>query len=313
MTPFPMLMQVEQLTRRYGETRAVDDLNFTLHRGQVLGLLGPNGAGKSTTLRMLAGVLAPDAGRIVINGVDLFDQPRRAKQAIGYLPEPPPLYHELTVDEQLHYSARLHGLSRAASRQAVAHVKERCGLTEVGRRLTGNLSRGYQQRTGIAQAILHDPPVIILDEPTVGLDPIQLREIRTLIRTLGREHGVILSTHLLTEVQTTCSHVQILRAGRQVYSGALADLEPRQQPGRLLIGLNVPPPVSDLAELPHVTQVDDLGEGRFRIHHAPGALLHRILVELAYDHGWDLWELTPERLGLEQIFFDLTVGQETAA
>ncbi len=308
-----VLMQVERLTRRYGDTRAVDDLNFTLLRGQVLGLLGPNGAGKSTTLRMLAGVLAPDAGRIVINGIDLLDQPRRAKQAIGYLPEPPPLYHELTVDEQLHYSARLHGLSRAASRQAVVRVKERCGLTEVGRRLTGNLSRGYQQRTGIAQAILHDPPVIILDEPTVGLDPIQLREIRSLIGTLGREHGVILSTHLLAEVQTTCSHVQILRAGRSVYSGALADLEPRQQPGRLLIGLNAPPPVTVLARLPRVTQVDELGEGRFRIHHAPNALLHRIVVELAYDCGWDLWELTPEQQDLEQIFFDLTVNQESAA
>lgn len=308
-----VLMQVERLTRRYGETRAVDDLNFTLHRGEALGLLGPNGAGKSTTLRILAGVLAPDAGRIVINGIDLLDQPRRAKQAIGYLPEPPPLYPELTVDEQLHYSARLHGLSRAASRQAIVRVKERCGLTEMGRRLTGNLSRGYQQRIGLAQAILHDPPVIILDEPTAGLDPIQLREIRNLICALSREYGVILSTHLLAEVQITCSHVLILRAGRQVYSGALAELDPRQQPGRLLVGMNTPPPVTVLARLPRVTQVDDLGEGRFRLHHAPGALPQRIVVELAYDCGWDLWELTPESVSLEQIFFDLTVSQGDSA
>ncbi len=166
-----VLVQVEGLTRRYGDIRAVDDLSFTLARNQILGFLGPNGAGKSTTMRMLAGVLAPDAGRIVIDGSDLLDQPRQAKQAIGYLPEQPPLYRELTVDEQLRYSARLHGLDRAASRAAVARIKERCGLAEVGRRLIGNLSKGYRQRVGIAQAILHEPPVIVLDEPTIGLDP----------------------------------------------------------------------------------------------------------------------------------------------
>ena len=304
------LAQVDHLTRRYGERRAVDDLSFTLQRGQILGLLGPNGAGKSTTLRMLAGVLAPDAGRIVINGIDLLDQPRQARQAIGYLPEQPPLYRELTVDEQLHYSARLHGLSRAASRSAVAQVKERCGLTEVGKRLIGNLSKGYQQRTGLAQAILHNPPLIILDEPTMGLDPIQIQGVRALIRELGRKQGVILSTHLLAEVQTTCTHVHILRAGRLAYAGALAELEQQRPSASLLIGLNAPPPVAELAQLPRVERVEELGDGRFRIHHAPGALLHRLLVELAYDDGWDLWELTPERESLEEIFVKLTLDRE---
>ena len=306
------LVQVEQLTRRYGERPAVDDLSFTLRRGQVLGLLGPNGAGKSTTLRMLAGVLAPDAGRIVINGMDLLDQPRQARQAIGYLPEQPPLYRELTVDEQLYYSARLHGLSRAASRPAIARVKERCGLAEVGKRLIGNLSKGYQQRTGLAQAIVHTPPVIILDEPTIGLDPIQIQGIRALIRELGRKQGVILSTHLLAEVQSTCTHVHILRAGRLVYAGALAELEQQRPSASLRIGLNAPPPVAELAQLPRVARVEELGEGQFRIHHSPGVLLHRILVELAYDRGWDLWELTPERESLEQIFVNLTLNQEPA-
>ncbi|RUQ32961.1 MAG: ATP-binding cassette domain-containing protein [Candidatus Competibacteraceae bacterium] len=306
------LVQVERLTRRYGEHRAVDDLSFTLRRGQVLGLLGPNGAGKSTTLRMLAGVLAPDAGRIVINGRDLLDQPRQARQAIGYLPEQPPLYRELTVDEQLYYSARLHGLSRTASHPAIARVKERCGLAEVGKRLIGHLSKGYQQRTGLAQAIVHTPPVIILDEPTIGLDPIQIQGIRTLIRELGRKQGVILSTHLLSEVQSTCTHVHILRAGRLVYAGALAELEQQRPSASLRIGLNAPPPIAELEQLPRVTQVEELGEGQFRLHHSPGALLHRILVELAYDHGWDLWELTPERESLEQMFVNLTLNQETA-
>lgn len=306
------LVQVERLTRRYGEHRAVDDLSFTLRRGQVLGLLGPNGAGKSTTLRMLAGVLAPDAGRIVINGRDLLDQPRQARQVIGYLPEQPPLYRELTVDEQLYYSARLHGLSRTASHPAIARVKERCGLAEVGKRLIGHLSKGYQQRTGLAQAIVHTPPVIILDEPTIGLDPIQIQGIRTLIRELGRKQGVILSTHLLSEVQSTCTHVHILRAGRLVYAGALAELEQQRPSTSLRIGLNAPPPIAELEQLPRVTQVEELGEGQFRLHHSPGALLHRILVELAYDHGWDLWELTPERESLEQMFVNLTLNQETA-
>ena len=304
------LAQVEHLTRRYGERRAVDDLSFTLQRGQILGLLGPNGAGKSTTLRMLAGVLAPDAGRIVINGIDLLDQPRQARQAIGYLPEQPPLYRELTVDEQLYYSARLHGLSRVASRPAVAQVKERCGLTEVGKRLIGNLSKGYQQRTGLAQASLHNPPLIILDEPTIGLDPIQIQGVRALIRELGRKQGVILSTHLLAEVQTTCTHVHILRAGRLAYAGTLVELEQARPSASLLIGLNAPPPVAELAQLPRVERVEELGDGRFRIHHAPGALLHRLLVELAYDDGWDLWELTPERESLEELFVKLTLDRE---
>ena len=229
-----ILVAVERLSRRYGETQAVDTVNFTLERGQVLGFLGLNGAG---------------------NGPDLLDQPRRANQAAGYLPEQPPLYRELTVDEQLHYSARLHGLDRAASRQAMARVKERCGLTNVGRRLMGNLSKGYRQRVGIAQALLHDPPVLILDEPTVGLDPVQAREIRALIRALGQERGVILSTHLLPEVQATCSHVQIMRAGRLVFAGALAQLQQRRQSTCVRIGLNAPPPVADLARLPTITRV----------------------------------------------------------
>lgn len=304
------LVRVEGLTRRYGDVPAVDEVSFTLDQGQILGLLGPNGAGKSTTMRMLAGVLAPDAGRIIINGIDLMDQPRQARQAIGYLPEQPPLYRALTVDEQLRYSARLHGLGRAASRLAMAWAKEHCGLVDVGRRLIGNLSKGYRQRVGIAQAILHQPPVIILDEPTIGLDPIQLREIRHLIRELGQDHGVILSTHLLPEVQATCTHVQIMRAGRLAYASALAEMEQRRQSTCMRIGLSAPPPVDNLAQLPGVVGVEDLGNGRFRLYHAAGAAPHRILIEQACVGNWELWELTPEHASLEQIVVDLTLGRE---
>ena len=307
-----ILVSVERLSRRYGETQAVDGVSFTLGRGQVLGFLGLNGAGKSTTMRMVAGVLAPDAGRILIEGADLLDQPRQAKQAIGYLPEQPPLYRELTVDEQLRYSARLHGLDRAASHRAVAGVKERCGLADVGRRLTGNLSKGYRQRVGIAQAMLHDPPVLILDEPTVGLDPVQTREIRALIRELGQERGVILSTHLLPDVQVTCSHVQIMQSGRLVYAGALADLRQRRQSTCLRIGLNAPPSVAELATLPAISRVEELGGGRFRLHHPAGAAPSAALLEQARAGGWELWELTPENASLEQIFVELTLERETA-
>ena len=307
-----ILVAVERLSRRHGEIQAVDAVSFTLGRGQVLGFLGLNGAGKSTTMRMLAGVLAPDAGRIVIDGADLLDQPRRAKQAIGYLPEQPPLYRELTVDEQLRYSARLHGLDRVASRRAAARVREQCGLADVGQRLTGNLSKGFRQRVGIAQALLHDPPVLILDEPTVGLDPVQTREIRALIRELGRERGVMLSTHLLPDVQATCSHVQIMRAGRLVYAGALADLRQRQQSTCLRIGLNAPPPMAELATLPAISRVEELGNGRFRLYHAAGAAPNVALLDQARTGGWDLWELMPEQASLEQIFVELTLERETA-
>ncbi len=304
-----ILVRVEGLTRRYGEQRVVDDLNFTLAKGQILGFLGPNGAGKSTTLRMLAGVLAPDAGRIVIDGHDLIDDPQAAKQAIGYLPEQPPLYQELTVDEQLQYSARLRGLGRAASRSAAARVKERCGLTAVGRRLNGSLSKGYQQRVGIAQAIVHDPPVIVLDEPTVGLDPLQLQDIRTLIGELKAGHGVILSTHLLAEVRATCTDVQIIKAGRLVYASPLASLQQRQAAsGCLRIGLQAPPPLAALRQLPSVERIEDLGEGRFRLYHAPEVALHRTVLEHARAEAWDLWELTPERADLERIFVELTLA-----
>jgi ABC-2 type transport system ATP-binding protein len=301
------LIQVDQLTRCYGDARVVDNISFTLLRGQILGFLGPNGAGKSTTLRMLAGVLAPDAGRIVISGVDLLDQPRQAKQALGYLPEQPPLYRELSVDEQLHYSARLHGLSRAASLQAVAHIKQRCGLAEIGRRLIGHLSKGYRQRVGIAQAVLHDPPVIVLDEPTVGLDPIRSGEIRALIRELAQERGVIFSSHLLAEIQTLCTHVQMMRAGRLVYAGALTDLE--QPSTRLRIGLKTPPSLAHLQQLPGVEQVDELGDGCFRLHHGIGLAPISPLLEQAVD--WELQELTPEHASLEQIFVELILETDT--
>lgn len=216
-----ILVEARGLSRYYSSQCAVDKLDVHLYKGEVLGLLGPNGAGKSTTMQMLTGNLAPSVGEIRINGIDLLDQPRKAKQQIGYLPEQPPVYRDLTVNEFLSYCARLRNVPSHQHKERVKRASERCGLTEVGKRLIGNLSKGYQQRVGIAQAILHNPAVVILDEPTVGLDPIQIREIRHLIRELGQTHGIILSTHILPEVQAVCDRVQILNRGRTVFNGSL--------------------------------------------------------------------------------------------
>src|SRR5688572_1192502 len=215
--PAPLL-QAEGLTRWYDDHCAVRKVSFALRKGQVLGFLGPNGAGKSTTMQMLAGVLAPSAGRITVGRHDLIDEPEAAKAMIGYLPEQPPLYPELTVHEHPDFRAALRRVPRAKLRAAREQAKARCGLGPQGARIIGNLSKGFQQRVGIAQAIVHSPAIVILDEPTVGLDPIQIREIRALIGELKAEHAVILSTHILAEVQSVCTDVQIIRRGELVFA-----------------------------------------------------------------------------------------------
>jgi ABC-2 type transport system ATP-binding protein len=222
MSAAPVL-QLQGATRRLAGRTIVEDVTFSLDRGCVLGLLGVNGAGKSTTLRMIAGVLAPSAGRVLFDGRDLGEEPALARRQ-GYLPETPPLYVELRVDEYLLFCARLRGLRAADARKAVDRVIERCGLGDVRRRLCGNLSKGYAQRGGIAQAIVHDPDLIVLDEPASGLDPVQAESVRELVRELGRERAVILSTHLLHDVTACCGRVAILHRGRLRHDGALADL-----------------------------------------------------------------------------------------
>ena len=192
-----LLISVNNLYRQYGSLDAVHDVSFELQRGEVLGFLGPNGAGKSTTMQIITGNLAPSSGQIKICGIDLLDAPRQAKARIGYLPERPPLYRELSVDEYLVFCTQINRIPRQQRQAALERAKHRCGLEQAGRRLINNLSKGYQQRVGIAQAIIHSPDIVVLDEPTVGLDPIQIREIRHLIRELASEHAVILSTHIL--------------------------------------------------------------------------------------------------------------------
>ena len=222
-----LTLSAQNLTRHYGEVIAVHQFDLQLRRGEVLGLLGPNGAGKSTTLRMLTGNLAPSSGSVEICGIDLLDKPQEAKAHVGFLPEIPPLYFDMTVNEYLLLAARLHRVPKEALKAALENVKQRCGLEQHSNNLIGTLSKGYQQRVGIAQAIIHNPDVIILDEPTVGLDPNQMREIRQLIRELGTTSSVILSTHILPEVENVCDRVQIMHQGSIVFDQPMIDL--RQQ------------------------------------------------------------------------------------
>jgi ABC-2 type transport system ATP-binding protein len=226
------MIEVSGLTKRFRDRTAVDDLTFTIARGEVVGLLGPNGAGKTTTMRLLAGYLPATSGTARVSGFDVFEQALEARRRIGYLPETPPLYDAMTVRGYLRFVAELKGVARRGLDEEVARVASLTGTTEVLDRLSGNLSKGFRQRVGIAQALLHDPDVLILDEPTVGLDPIQIREVRDLVRSLGGRHTVLLSSHLLPEVAMTCSKVIVLREGRLVDHDTLDGLIARHLPGR---------------------------------------------------------------------------------
>ncbi len=301
-----ILVSAQGLSRRFGPHQAVQGLNLELRRGEVLGLLGPNGAGKTTSLRMLTGILAPHSGQVRIGGIDMARAPERARALLGYLPEQPPLHPELGVREYLRFCARLHGLTAAQADEAVGRAIAACGLEDVSRQTIGSLSKGYQQRTGIAQAIVHRPPLIILDEPTVGLDPNQMRQIRALIMNLAQDHAIILSSHILSEVQAVCQRVLILAGGRTVHDGPL---RPQDRPGagfKLLVGLRQPPALEALAGFSGVQEVDELDGGQFRLDIAAGHDPRESLVLQAAALGWGLYEMHQERPELEQIFAELT-------
>jgi len=304
-------IEASELTRTYGNNTVVRDVSFSLSQGEVLGFLGPNGAGKSTTMKMLTGNLAPTAGSVNICGIDIIENPKAAKALIGYLPEQPPLYKELTVDEMLALAGRLHGVTRKHIKKAVQVAKERTGLTEMSGRLIDNLSKGYQQRVGIAQAIIHNPMVVILDEPTVGLDPIQIRDIRALIKELGGEHSVILSTHILPEVEMVCDHVQIIHKGQLVFNGSIDVLKHQRQGNKLLLGLSNAPSLDEIEKISGVVSVTAVQDGLLRVQYAVGENPAERIVETAVKKKWGLHQITPDQTSLEEVFVQLTYQEAT--
>lgn len=304
-----ILISVDHVSRYYGNYCAVNDVSFSVHRGEVLGFLGPNGAGKSTTMQMLCGVLSASEGEIIVAGHNLLDSPKAAKKHLGFLPEQPPLYQDLSVDEYLLYAARLRGIAASDLPQALDYSKARCGLTDSGKRLIKNLSKGFQQRVGIAQAIIHSPAVVILDEPTSGLDPNQILEIRELISELGNDHSVLLSTHILPEVQSVCDRVLIINKGQLVLDERLDNLQQDDQILPIKIALRQPPPPDVLSEIEGVMNVQQIGNHHFKIYCDTDLATIDRINSMAVSAEWGLYELIPEKDSLEETFVQLTRGE----
>ena len=312
-----LTVEASELTRLYGGREAVSNVSFSVRQGQVLGFLGPNGAGKSTTMKMLTGNLAPSNGSVKICGIDMIENPKEAKALIGYLPEMRPLYKEFTVDEYLTIAARLHRVSSKHIKSAVENAKERCGLSHMSKRLIENLSNGYQQRVGIAQAIIHNPMVVILDEPTVGLDPNQIRPIRELIKEIGKDHSVILSTHILPEVELMCNHVQIIDKGKMVFNGDIEVLKRHRVGNKLLIGFNNAPSIAALMNIKGVIEAEIAENNMIRVRFVEGQendkSPHEAIVQAAVQNSWGLYQIAPDQTSLEDVFTQLTHQDAAAA
>ena len=311
------MIEVSGLTKRYAGNTAVADISFTVARGEIVGLLGPNGAGKSTTMRILAGFLPATTGTVRIDGFDVFHQSEEARRRLGYMPENNPLYPEMRVREYLKFRARLKGLGWKASRRRVDTVMEQCGLANVRRRIIGQLSKGYRQRVGLADALVHEPELIILDEPTIGLDPHQIRAVRQLIKSLAQKHTVLISTHILPEAEMTCNRMLIMLDGRILASGTPESLQ-RFMAGSSQIVAEIAAPPGELREclsrLAGVEQFDvSPGEGEFlRCALTPrdGYDLRPVIFALVRERGWVLRELTRSRHSLEDIYVQVTRPDE---
>jgi ABC-2 type transport system ATP-binding protein len=289
------------LTRLFGPNKAVNNVSFELSKGEVLGFLGPNGAGKSTTMRMLTGNLAPTEGQVEICGINIIEEPKLAKANIGYLPEMRPLYKEFRVNEFLRIAAKLHNIPTKKINSSIDIAMEKCGLTHMSNRLIENLSNGYQQRVGIAQAIIHNPEIVILDEPTVGLDPIQIREIRKLIKEIGKEHSVILSTHILPDVEIVCDRVQIIDKGNLVFHGSIDDLKQQRRGNKLLVGFKKTPTLKKLQSLFDIVKIEKQED-----------LLHVIQFKnLDFDMEKFIQVCVKEKLGLFQVSPHITSLEDT--
>jgi len=315
-----LMIQVENLTKVYGATRAVDDVTFNVRKGEVLGFLGPNGAGKSTTMKVLTCYLAPTGGRAKVAGFDVFDNSLEVRRHLGYLPEDTPLYKDMTVLEYLQFAAAMRGMASNRSEKRIKEIGGRCGLHEVAGKLVGELSRGYRQRVGLAQAMLDDPDILILDEPTSGLDPNQIVEIRQLIKEVGKEKTVILSTHILPEVQATCSRILIISSGKLVADGSPDELRAREKASRYRVVVESSAGTAEaikarLGSIKGVSRCEPVlgedGAHAFSLDAAGDEDLRKVLFRAAVDNKWTLLELHREAASLETVFRNLTTGEES--
>jgi ABC-2 type transport system ATP-binding protein len=310
------VIEVQHITKRYGRVTAVDDVSFKVERGEILGFLGPNGAGKTTTMRILTGYMPATEGRAVVAGFDVFADPVEAKRRTGYLPETPPLYPDMTVREYLDFVARIKGVPAAEQKTRVPSVMERTRVADMADRHCSKLSKGYRQRVGLAQALIHNPDVLILDEPTAGLDPKQIIETRELIRSLAGDHTIVLSTHILPEVAQTCQRVVIINKGRVVAVDTPDNLTARLR-GAETMFVQVDAPGEDAAAalqaVPGVTRVnaaDGRHTGAFEVESDRGTDVRRELARAIVRRGWGLLELRPMRMSLEEIFLQVTTDEK---
>jgi ABC-2 type transport system ATP-binding protein len=307
------MIEVNNLSKRYGRHLAVRDVSFSVARGEIIGFLGPNGAGKTTTLRMLTGYLPPSSGSATVAGFDIFRQSIEARKRIGYMPENVPLYDDMRVREYLNFRARIKGLSNSDARRRVSHVIDTCGLEGVRRKMIKTLSKGYRQRVGLADALVHQPDLLILDEPTNGLDPVQIRQIRELIKHLSLNHTVMISTHILSEVEMIASRVIIIDAGKIKAADTPQNLiSEMRAAGRVQVELQAPADAVALilAELPHVKKVscENLEDGwnRFMVWVDSGADSRQSLSAVAFHNNWPLRSLFRHEATLEDVFVELT-------
>ncbi|HKB12806.1 MAG TPA: ABC transporter ATP-binding protein [Vicinamibacterales bacterium] len=307
------MIEVQHLTKRYGRITAVNDVSFRVERGEILGFLGPNGAGKTTTMRILTGYMPATEGKAIVAGFDVFDQPIEAKRRTGYLPETPPLYPDMSVAEYLDFVAKVKGVPSNERRARIGYVMERTRITDMASRLTGKLSKGYRQRVGLAQALIHNPDVLILDEPTAGLDPKQIIETRQLIKQLAGDHTIILSTHILPEVSQTCQRVVIINHGRVVAVDTPDNLTARLRGSETMYlqvdaaGVDASSTLKRIAGVTRVAEADRRdGVIGYEVDSEQGRDIRRDLARAIVNNGWGLLELRPMRMSLEEVFLSLT-------
>lgn len=300
------ILKIEHLYHRYSQQWAVKDINIEINKNGIYGLLGSNGAGKSTTMNILCGVLKQTQGDVYINGIDISKNPVEAKRQIGFLPQVPPLHPDLTVAEYLAYCAKLRHIKGRDADQAVKAVLDKCKISHFAKRVLRNLSGGYQQRVGIAQAIIHKPELVVFDEPTNGLDPNQIAEIRNLIKEIAEDRTVILSTHILPEVQATCDYIRMIEKGSVVFEGSINEFDNYIQTKTLIIRFDAKPSIEEVATLPGVENVESLDYGRFRIQYSNKREALDQIIGASLNKSWQLSEIQEEKASLEEIFAALS-------